>query len=318
LWSLFDFICPGLLGTAGKFKKFTQALENRQEQQYAPLRHLVQPYILRRLKTDKTIISDLPDKTEVHAYCQLSKKQAALYNKSVKTLSEALQNLEGIKRRGLVLSYLLRFKQICNHPSQLSGDGQYHTKTMAKESGKFARLGEICEEIASRQEKVLIFTQFREITEPLASFLSECFGQPGLVLHGGTPIKKRKKMVDQFQQEDGPPFFVLSIKAGGTGLNLTAASHVIHFDRWWNPAVENQATDRAFRIGQKNNVLVHKFVCKGTIEDKIDSLINEKKALANELLADQSSEKNSTLQITEMSDQALIDLVTLDINQVQT
>jgi len=319
LWSLFDFICPGLLGSTGKFKKFTQALEKRQQQQYAPLRQLVQPYILRRLKTDKSIISDLPDKTEVHAYCQLSKQQAALYNQSVKALSKALQALDGIKRRGLVLSYLLRFKQICNHPSQLSGDGQYHTEKMAGDSGKFARLGEICEEIASRQEKVLIFTQFREITEPLASFLSECFSQTGLVLHGGTTISKRKKMVDQFQQEDGPPFFVLSIKAGGTGLNLTAASHVIHFDRWWNPAVENQATDRAFRIGQKNNVMVHKFVCKGTIEEKIDRLITEKKDLANELLADNSlDEKNSTQEITEMSDQDLINLVSLDINQIQT
>lgn len=317
LWSLFDFICPGLLGSATKFKKFTKSLEERTEQQYAPLRNLVQPYILRRLKTDKSIISDLPDKTEVHAYCHLTKKQAAIYNKSVKSLAKALQETHtGIKRRGLVLSYLLRFKQICNHPSQASGDGLYHSKSMAKESGKFARLGEICEEIATRQEKVLVFTQFREITEPLAAFLSECFGQSGLILHGGTAIKQRKKMVDQFQQEDGAPFFVLSIKAGGTGLNLTAASHVIHFDRWWNPAVENQATDRAFRIGQKNNVLVHKFVCKGTIEEKIDALISEKKVLSNEILADNIDEDSSTKQLTEMNDQELIDLVTLDINQV--
>jgi len=308
LWSLFDFICPGLLGTATKFKKFTQSLDARKEQQYAPLRNLVQPYILRRLKTDKSIISDLPDKTELHAYCQLSKKQATLYNKSVQDLSTALQGLDGIKRRGLLLSYILRFKQICNHPSQLNGNGSYQ----AKESGKFFRLAEICEEIASRQEKVLIFTQFREMAEPLALFLSECFGRSGLVLHGGTAVQKRKKMVDLFQQEDGPPFFVLSIKAGGTGLNLTAASHVIHFDRWWNPAVENQATDRAFRIGQKNNVLVHKFVCKGTIEEKIDALIGEKTALSNELL-----EANNEKLITEMNDQELLNLVSLDVNQVQ-
>ena len=314
LWSLFDFICPGLLGTAGRFKKFTRALESRTEHQYAPLRNLIQPYILRRLKTDKSIISDLPDKTEMHAYCQLTRKQATLYKQSVKSLATALQQHEdGIKRRGLVLSYLLRFKQICNHPSQLTGDGLY----VSKQSGKFSRLAEICEEIASRQEKVLIFTQFREITEPLASFLAECFGQSGLVLHGGTPIKKRKRMVDQFQQEEGPPFFVLSIKAGGTGLNLTAASHVIHFDRWWNPAVENQATDRAFRIGQKKNVLVHKFVCKGTIEEKIDALISEKSALANDLLEDNLSEGSSQKLLTEMDDQELIDLVTLDVNQIQ-
>jgi len=308
LWSLFDFICPGLLGTATKFKKFSRALESRTEQQYAPLRNLVQPYILRRLKTDKSIINDLPDKTELHAYCQLTRKQATLYNKSVQDLSLALQGEDGIKRRGLVLSYILRFKQICNHPSQLNGDASYQ----AKESGKFSRLGEICEEIASRQEKVLIFTQFREMTDPLASFLSECFGRPGLVLHGGIAVQKRKKMVDLFQQEDGPPFFVLSIKAGGTGLNLTAASHVIHFDRWWNPAVENQATDRAFRIGQKNNVLVHKFVCKGTIEEKIDAMIAEKTTLSNDLL-----EANSNTLLTEMDDQELLNLVSLDVNQVQ-
>jgi len=250
----------------------------------------------------------------MHAYCQLTKKQATLYKQSVKCLTTALQQHDdGIKRRGLVLSYILRFKQICNHPSQLTGDGLY----VSKESGKFFRLAEICEEIASRQEKVLIFTQFRELTEPLAAFLADCFGQSGLVLHGGTNIKKRKKMVDQFQQEEGPPFFVLSIKAGGTGLNLTAASHVIHFDRWWNPAVENQATDRAFRIGQKKNVLVHKFVCKGTIEEKIDALISEKSALANDLLDDNLSEGSSQKLLTEMDDQELIDLVTLDVNQIQ-
>ena len=173
-----------------------------------------------------------------------------------------------MKRRGLVLAYLMRFKQLCNHPSQLLGDGQY----AAEDSGKFARLREICEEIASRQEKVLVFTQFREMTEPLAEFLAQVFGCAGLVLHGDTAVKRRQTLVDQFQSDDGPPFFILSLKAGGTGLNLTAASQVIHFDRWWNPAVENQATDRAFRIGQKRNVLVHKFVCRGTIEERIDAL----------------------------------------------
>jgi len=307
LWSLFDFICPGLLGTPTAFKQFIQTLQSREQQQYAPLRKLVQPYILRRLKTDKSIINDLPDKTEVHAYCHLTKKQAALYRQSVQDLSVALNGPVGIQRRGLVLSYLLRFKQICNHPSQLIGDGLYS----AKDSGKFSRLAEICEEIASRQEKVLIFTQFRDITNPLATFLSTIFGHPGLVLHGGTAVKKRKTLVDQFQQDNGPPFFILSIKAGGTGLNLTAASHVIHFDRWWNPAVENQATDRAFRIGQKNNVLVHKFVCTGTIEEKIDVLINDKTALAEDLLAG-----NNEKLITEMSNEALINMVTLDVNQI--
>jgi non-specific serine/threonine protein kinase len=208
----------------------------------------------------------------------------------------------------LVLSYLLRYKQICNHPSQLLGDNEYDPK----KSGKFQRLTELCEEIASRQEKLLIFTQFREMTAPLADFLAQLFGRPGLVLHGGTAVKQRQKLVERFQDEQGPPFFILSLKAGGTGLNLTQASHVIHFDRWWNPAVENQATDRAFRIGQKNNVLVHKFVCQGTIEEKIDALISEKTALANDLL-----DGGADTLLTEMDNETLLNLVSLDIDKTQ-
>jgi len=231
-----------------------------------------------------------------------------LYQQSVTQLAEAIENLEGINRRGLVLSYLMRFKQICNHPSQLLGDDEYDPK----HSGKFLRLAELCEEIASRQEKLLVFTQFRAMTAPLASFLAQQFGQAGLVLHGGTPVKQRQERVAQFQDEEGPPFFILSLKAGGIGLNLTQASHVIHFDRWWNPAVENQATDRVFRIGQKRNVLVHKFVCQGTVEEKIDALISEKMALANDLL-----EAGSETLLTEMDDEALLDLVTLDIEKAQ-
>ncbi len=306
LWSLFDFLSPGLLGTAAKFKQFAKALDNRGHDQYAPLRKLISPYILRRLKTDKSIITDLPDKTEVKAYCGLSRKQAALYQASVKELEEALDTLDGIQRRGLVLSFLMRFKQICNHPSQLLGDGNY----APKDSGKLERLKSICTEIAARQEKVLVFTQFREMTAPLANTLTEIFGRPGLTLHGGTPVSKRRGLVAEFQSEDGPPFFVLSLKAGGTGLTLTAASHVIHFDRWWNPAVENQATDRAFRIGQKCNVLVHKFICKGTLEDKIDSLIEEKSGMANDLL-----EGGARSMLTEMTNDELISTVSLDIEQ---
>ena len=259
LWSLFDFLCPGLLGSASVFKRFVKGLESREQRGYAPLRNLVQPYILRRLKTDKSIISDLPDKTELKAFCGLSKKQAALYVKSVEELETALNGIDGIKRRGLVLAYLMRFKQICNHPSQFLADGEYNSE----DSGKFDRLRGICEEIASRQEKAIIFTQFREMTGPIAEYLAGVFGREGLVLHGGTAVKKRKDLIDRFAEEGGPPFFVLSLKAGGTGLNLTAANHVIHFDRWWNPAVEAQATDRAFRIGQHRNVLVHKFICRG-------------------------------------------------------
>lgn len=308
LWSLFDFLNPGLLGTANRFKGFVKSLSARESDQYAPLRNLVNPYILRRLKTDRSIISDLPEKTEVSSYCGLSKVQAAQYQQAVTELAKAIENQDGMKRRGLVLSYLLRFKQICNHPSQLLGDDVYDPQ----QSGKFRRLAELCEEIAERQEKLLVFTQFREIIAPLASFLAQQFGQPGLVLHGGTPVKQRQKRVEQFQDEEGPPFFILSLKAGGTGLNLTQASHVIHFDRWWNPAVENQATDRAFRIGQKKNVLVHKFICQGTVEEKIDVLINEKTALANDLL-----EGGANTLLTEMDNEALLNLVSLDIEKTQ-
>jgi len=306
LWSLFDFLCPGLLGSQERFKKFVKTLEAREENRYAPLRSLVQPYILRRLKTDKRVIADLPDKTEVRAFCGLSKRQAALYAKLVRELAESLEGLDGMKRRGLVLAYLMRFKQLCNHPSQLLGDGQFQPD----QSGKFSRLAEICEEIASRQEKALVFTQFREMADPLSSFLAGIFGRAGLVLHGGTAVGRRKHLVDQFQRDDGPPYFVLSLKAGGTGLNLTAATHVIHFDRWWNPAVENQATDRAFRIGQRRNVLVHKFVCRGTVEEKVDALIEEKTQLAADLL-----EGGAEKMLTEMTDAQLMQFVSLDINK---
>ncbi len=308
LWSLFDFLCPGLLGSQKKFKDFVKSLDSRQSNRYAPLRGLVQPYILRRMKTDKRIIADLPEKTEVKAFCGLSKRQAALYGKLVQELTESLENLDGMQRRGLVLAYLMRLKQLCNHPSQLVDDAQFHPA----DSGKFQRLAEICEEIASRQEKALVFTQFRAMTKPLSGFLSRVFGRAGLELHGGTAVKKRKKLIDEFQHDAGPPFFVLSLKAGGTGLNLTAASHVIHFDRWWNPAVENQATDRAFRIGQKRNVLVHKFVCQGTIEEKIDALIEEKKQLATDLL-----EGGAEKMLTEMSNAELIRLVSLDVERAR-
>ncbi|MCX6119679.1 MAG: DEAD/DEAH box helicase [Proteobacteria bacterium] len=302
LWSIFDFICSGLLGNAKSFSKFIKDANNP----YPALRKLVRPYILRRLKTDRSIISDLPEKTEMQAYCDLSKIQAGLYEKAVKELAQKLDEVEGIQRRGLILSFLVRLKQICNHPSHWLGDGIYD----ASASGKFTRLGEICEEISSRQEKVLVFTQFREMTVPLAAHLEGIFGKPGLILHGETSVKQRKILVEQFQSDVGPPFFILSLKAGGTGLNLTAASHVIHFDRWWNPAVENQATDRAFRIGQKRNVLVHKFICRGTIEEKVDSMIEEKKSMATEVL-----EGTGETVLTELSNDDLLKLVSLDLNR---
>jgi non-specific serine/threonine protein kinase len=307
LWSIFDFVNPGLLGSAKQFADFAKRLGDQPRNSYAPLRNLVRPYILRRLKTDKTVIADLPDKTEVKAFCQLSRKQAALYQQAVDELARQLKlSSEGIARKGLVLSFLMRFKQICNHPSQWLGDGGWDEE----DSGKLARLREIAETIAARQEKVLVFTQFKEATAPLVGFLHAVFGRPGLVLHGETPVAKRKDLVKRFQEDEMIAFFVLSLKAGGAGLNLTAASHVIHFDRWWNPAVENQATDRAYRIGQKRNVLVHKFVCKGTVEDKIDQMIDSKKKLAGDFLEGGGGEMN----LTEMNDKELINLVALDLS----
>jgi hypothetical protein len=335
LWSLFDFLNPGLLGGAKAFGRFAKQMaavagtasakgtspnergdskstvlrepnESKGANLYGPLRTLVRPYILRRLKTDKRIITDLPEKTEVNAFCGLSKQQAAMYEQSVRDLADAIKQADGIQRRGIVLAYLMRLKQICNHPSQLTGDGSYEPR----HSGKFLRLAEICQELAERQEKTLVFTQFREITGPLADFLAGVFARPGLVLHGQTPVGKRRELVEAFGRDEGPPFFILSLKAGGTGLNLTAASHVIHFDRWWNPAVENQATDRAFRIGQKRNVLVHKFVCRGTVEEKVDELIAQKAGLSRDLL-----DGGGETLLTEMSNEQLLRFVALDINK---
>jgi non-specific serine/threonine protein kinase len=305
LWSIFDFINAGLLGSAKEFTGYAKRLADRPHNPYGPLRDLVRPYILRRLKTDKAVISDLPEKTEVKAFCHLSRKQAVLYQQAVKELAEQLEDAEGIRRKGVVLAFLMRFKQICNHPSQWLGDGAW----AEDDSGKWARLREMCEVIAAKQEKALVFTQFREVTAPLASFLGGLFGRPGLVLHGQTEVKKRQELVKRFQEDESVPFFVLSLKAGGSGLNLTGASHVVHFDRWWNPAVENQATDRAFRIGQTKNVLVHKLVCRGTVEEKIDALIESKKQLSKDLL-----EGGAELNLTELKDEELLGLVALDLS----
>jgi non-specific serine/threonine protein kinase len=304
LWSIFDFINPGLLGSAREFAKYVRSLPERQGNPYGPLRNLVRPYILRRLKTDRNVIADLPEKTEVRAFCQLSRRQAVLYEEAVRELKNLLEDAEGMGRRGLVLAFLMRLKQICNHPSQWIGDGAW----AEEDSGKWTRLREIAEVIAARQEKMLVFTQFREVTGPLATFLGGLFGRPGLVLHGGIDVKERRGLVERFEADEAVPFFVLSLKAGGSGLNLTAASHVVHFDRWWNPAVEDQATDRAFRIGQKKNVLVHKFVCRGTVEEKIDDLIGSKKQLSRDLL-----EGGAELKLTEMADDELLKLVALDL-----
>ncbi len=307
LWSIFDFINPGLLGSLKSFQSATAKSGD-----FSVVRRLTRPFILRRLKTDKTIIADLPDKTEIDVSTPLSQKQALLYARTVEELRQALEDVKGegstMKRRGLVLAYMLRFKQICDHPSLYLGTEAY----TPEDSGKFTVLGERAAEVASRQEKMLVFTQYREMTGPLAEYLADAFGREGLVLHGGTPVSKRGALVKAFQDPAGPPFFVLSVKAAGTGLNLTAANHVVHFDRWWNPAVENQASDRAYRIGQKRNVLIHKFVTYGTLEEKIDAMIKEKQSLADSLFAD-GGEK----LVTEMSDAELMDLVKLDVSAVE-
>jgi len=305
LWSIFDFINPGLLGNAKQFSRYAKGLAERTDNPYGPLRELVRPYILRRMKTDKSVIADLPDKTEIKALCGLTRRQTALYGQAVDDLEKRLQDADGIERKGVVLAMLMRLKQICNHPSQWLGDNVW----AEEDSGKWARLREIAEVVAAKQEKMLVFTQFREMTGPLASFLGQIFGRPGLVLHGETAVKNRKALVQTFQDDETVPFFVLSLKAGGSGLTLTAASHVVHVDRWWNPAVENQATDRAFRIGQKKNVLVHKFICRGTVEEKIDALIDSKQGLSDELLTG-----GAEINLTEMGNDDIMRLVALDLN----
>ncbi|MHA6770284.1 DEAD/DEAH box helicase [Sphingobium ummariense] len=306
LWSIFDFLNPGLLGSARAFRSFAKGLAAEHPPNYAPLRRLVAPYILRRMKTDRRVIADLPDKTEVKAWCALSRGQAALYQRTVDDFERLLEDAgDDMSRRGLVLSTLMRLKQICNHASHGAGG----TEWSRAGSGKFERLAEIAATVASRQEKMLVFTQFAEAIKPLCSLLAGVFGKEGLALSGDTAVGRRKGLVARFQEDETVPFFVLSLKAGGSGLTLTAASHVVHFDRWWNPAVENQATDRAFRIGQKRNVLVHKFVCRGTIEERIDEMIEAKQQMAAQLLAG-----GGEINLTELGDRDLLDLVRLDLS----
>jgi len=304
LWSLFDFLNPGLLGNKNEFAKFSKNLKNDPDG-YSRLRKVISPYILRRLKTDKSIISDLPDKVELKSYASLSRKQIVLYQEIVNRLGEKLEESEGIQRKGLILSSLMKFKQLCNHPDQYLGSGEYPES----DSGKFMRLREICETVREKREKVLVFTQFREIAEPLAGFLENVFMQKGSVLHGSVPVSKRRTIIEQFQGDEYVPFMVLSLKAGGVGLNLTQANHVVHFDRWWNPAVENQATDRAFRIGQKKKVMVHKFLTKGTVEEKIDLMLEEKAALSEKIV----SESGESM-VTEMDDDRVMDIFRLRLN----
>lgn len=302
LWSLFDFLNKGLLGTSGEFGEFCKGLKSNPDG-YAKLKAMVAPFMLRRLKTDKKVISDLPDKVEMKDYVGLSAKQIVLYRKYVEDLSHKLTDMDGMERRGLILASLTRLKQICNHPDQYLGQQVY----AEEDSGKFEMLKDICETIYEKRERVIVFTQFKEITEQLSSYLAGIFHKKGFVLHGGTPVTQRNHIVEEFQGENYVPYIVLSVRAGGTGLNLTKASHVIHFDRWWNPAVENQATDRAYRIGQKSNVMVHKLVSNGTIEEKIDAMLESKKELAENVIG--SGGEN---WITEMSNDELMSMLRLE------
>ena len=302
LWSLFDFLNKGLLGSMEEFRRFCRGLEQKPEG-YSKLKNMIAPFLLRRVKTNKKIISDLPEKLEQLDYVTLSPKQTVLYRKLIAETADKVENSDGMQRRGIVLALLLHLKQICNHPDQYLGSEEYSPA----QSGKFEFLKQLAQTIAEKRERVLVFTQFKELTGHLDDYLAEVFGRRGGVIHGGVPVKERNAIVERFQSESYVPYLVLSVKAGGTGLNLTKANHVIHFDRWWNPSVENQATDRAFRIGQDKNVMVHKFVCKGSVEEKIDALITSKKELAENVIG-----AGGESWITEMSNDELMQLLRLE------
>jgi SNF2 family DNA or RNA helicase len=284
LWAIMEFLNPGFLGNGAEFRRnFLLPIQKRGDSDAVlKLRKLTAPFILRRLKTDRNVIEDLPEKMEMKVFCNLTPEQASLYKSVVDDAAHALDSTTGIQRKGVILATLTKLKQVCNHPAQFLGD----QSALPGRSGKLARLTEMVEELLSEGDRALIFSQFADMGERLRSHLSTTFGQETLLLHGGVPAVKRNEMVERFQSgdENAPRLFVLSLKAGGTGLNLTAANHVFHFDRWWNPAVENQATDRAFRIGQSRNVQVHKFVCVGTLEEKIDEMIERKKAIADNVV----------------------------------
>ena len=282
LWSILDFLNPGFLGTQQFFRRrFATPIEKYGDKESLQImRSLVRPFILRRLKTDKTIIQDLPEKQEMTIFCGLSSEQGKLYQQLVDNSLVAIEEKTGIERKGLILSLLLKLKQICNHPAHFLKQKSLKT---AEQSGKLLRLEEMLEELIEEGDHALIFTQFSEWGKLLQPYLQKKFQQDVLFLYGATRRVQRQEMIDRFQQDpNGPRIFILSLKAGGTGLNLTRANHVFHIDRWWNPAVENQATDRAFRLGQKRNVQVHKFVCTGTLEEKINEMLESKQKLAEQ------------------------------------
>jgi SNF2 family DNA or RNA helicase len=304
LWSILEFLNPGFLGSQADFRRrfFIPIQAQHDSEASRRLKRLTGPFLLRRLKTDKSIIADLPDKLEMKVYCTLTREQATLYAAVVDDVNKALEGKEGMERRGLILGTLIKLKQVCNHPAHFLGDNS----EVPGRSGKLARLTEMLEEVLESGERALVFTQFAEMGEILRKHLQETFGREVLFLHGGVPREQRMRMVDRFQNDPhGPRVFILSLKAGGTGLNLTAATHVFHFDRWWNPAVEDQATDRAFRIGQLKNVQVHKFVCVGTLEEKIDEMIERKQQVAQKVVG------AGEAWLTELSNEELRDLFEL-------
>jgi SNF2 family DNA or RNA helicase len=304
-----DFLNPGYLKSARYFRtNFALPIEKYRDKDRAErLRRMIQPFVLRRLKTDPKVIKDLPDKMEMKVYCNLTKEQASLYEAVVAEMIEKIENSEGIERKGLVLATLMKLKQICNHPALFLQDGS----PLPGRSGKLARLREMLEEVLAEGDKALIFTQFAGMGVMLRHYLQEKLECETIFLHGKTSKKQRDCMIQRFQNDRyGPPLFILSLKAGGFGLNLTAANHVFHFDRWWNPAVENQATDRVFRIGQKKNVQVHKFICIGTLEERISQMIEQKKELAESIIG------TGEAWITELSTDQLKEVFSLGYDAV--
>ncbi len=304
MWSIMEFLMPGLMPNRARFsREILRPVQAGEKKAMDRVRRMTAPFILRRLKTDKEIISDLPEKIESKEFCPLSREQATLYSAVTSSLEREIEGTEGIRRKGVVLGAITALKQICDHPLLYLKD----KSEIDNRSGKLARLAEIAEEMLAAGDRALIFTQYAEMGELLKKFIQETFGREALFLHGGVPREKRDEMVRRFQEEEeGPPFFVLSLKAGGTGLNLTRANHVVMFDRWWNPAVEQQAVDRAYRIGQQNNVQVHYFCCRGTLEEKIESLIEAKRELANMLVGTGES------WLSDLSDSDLHELFSLE------
>jgi SNF2 family DNA or RNA helicase len=308
LWSIMQFLNPGLLGSEKNFReRFAIPIERDGDDEAAEqLRRITGPFVLRRLKTDRSIIADLPDKIEMKEFCTLTREQASLYQAVVDDMLARIAEADGMERRGLVLATMMKLKQVCNHPAHFLADGS----SLPGRSGKLTRLVEVLEEAVAEGDRALVFTQFTQMGNLLELHLRRHLGCEVIWLHGGVAKKARDGMVERFQSADGPPVFLLSLKAGGTGLNLTAATHVVHFDRWWNPAVENQATDRAFRIGQVRNVQVRKFVCGGTLEERIDDMIEAKRALAERIVGTGEG------WITEMTTDQLREVVALSADAV--